>query len=238
MTLSRRHLLRSLGLGSLGAVGALATGCPRKPTTIADAGSGAPAPFAPTVAIPDDDGPPPLPSRDGTGGLGETGALVCEPTADNIEGPFWKPGSPFRAQLSDAKTRGIYMSIGGQVFGGDCRPLAGATLDVWHADGAGEYDNTGWRLRGRLTSDQDGRWHVDSVVPGNYLNGSRFRPRHVHFKLVAPGHRELTTQLYFPGDPYNDGDAWFVASLMLAQVGPSRDSPGFWGRFDFVLEPA
>jgi protocatechuate 3,4-dioxygenase beta subunit len=223
MTLSRRHLLRSLGLGSLGAVGALATGCPRKPAAISDAGSAAPAPFAPTVSIPDEDGPPPL---------------VCEPTADNIEGPFWKPGSPFRAQLSDAKTRGITMAIGGQVMGGDCRPLAGATLDVWHADGAGEYDHTGWRLRGRLTTDASGRWHVDSVVPGNYLNGARYRPRHVHVKLAAPGHRELTTQLYFPGDPYNDGDPWFVPSLMLAQAGPSRDMPGFWGRFDFVLEAA
>jgi protocatechuate 3,4-dioxygenase beta subunit len=217
MTLSRRHLLQSLGLGTLAAA------CSRKAAAIADGGSAATAPFAPTVAIPDDDGPPPL---------------VCEPTADNIEGPFWKPGSPFRAQLSDAKTRGHRMSIGGQVLGADCRPLPGAVLDVWHADGAGAYDHTGWRLRGQLTADQDGRWHVDSVVPGNYLNGSRYRPRHVHFKLAAAGHRELTTQLYFPGDPYNDGDHWFVASLMLAQVGPSRDTPGFRGRFDFVLEAA
>lgn len=223
MTISRRHLLRYLGFGT---AATLAAGCPRKPAAIADGGSAAPSGttgFAPTVAIPDDDGPPPL---------------VCEPTADNIEGPFWKPGSPFRAQLSDAKTKGMSMGIGGQVFGADCRPLEGAVLDVWHADGAGDYDNTGWRLRGRLTTDKDGRWHVDSVVPGNYLNGSRYRPRHVHVKLAAPGHRELTTQLYFPGDPYNDGDAWFVPSLMLAQVGPSRDTPGFWGRFDFVLEAA
>lgn len=224
MTLSRRHLLHSLGLGSLAT---LVAGCPRKPAAIVDGGGGSGTGFAPTVAIPDDDEPPPLPSRD-----------VCEPTADNIEGPFWKPGSPFRAQLSDAKTKGITMSIGGQIFGADCRPLAGATLDLWHADGAGEYDNTGWRLRGRLTTDKDGRWHVDSVVPGHYLNGSRYRPRHVHAKLTAPGHRELTTQLYFPGDPYNDGDPWFVPSLVMAQVGPNRDTPGFWGRFDFVLEAA
>ncbi|MBZ0232013.1 MAG: hypothetical protein K8M05_06640 [Deltaproteobacteria bacterium] len=220
MTLSRRHLLRSLSLGGLTTLAA----CTRKSAAIADAGSGGPASFAPTVAIPDDDPPPPLPD------------LVCEPTADNIEGPFWKRGAPFRAQLSDASTRGIAMAIGGQVFGGDCRPLAGATLDVWHADAAGDYDNTGWKLRGRLTSGADGRWHVDSVVPGRYLNGSRYRPRHVHVKLAARGHRALTTQLYFPGDPYNDGDPWFVPSLALAQVGPGRDTPGFWGRFDFVLE--
>jgi hypothetical protein len=217
MTLSRRHLLRNLGLGSLTAL----VGCTGRKAPVSDAGGT--TPFAPTVAIPDDDGPPPL---------------VCAPTADNIEGPFWKPGSPFRAQLADAKTKGTYMAIGGQVFGGDCQPLGGATLDVWQADGTGEYDNTGWRLRGRLTTDKNGQWHVDSVIPGNYLNGSRYRPRHVHFKLAAPGHRELTTQLYFPGDRYNDGDPWFVPSLLLAEVGPSRDTPGFWGRFDFVLEAA
>lgn len=210
MTLSRRHLLQSLGLTTLAA-------CTRRTSAISDGG----ASFAPTVAIPDDEDPPPL---------------VCEPTTDNIEGPFWKRGAPFRAQLSDASTRGIAMAIGGQVFGGDCRPLAGATLDVWHADAAGDYDNTGWKLRGRLTSGADGRWHVDSIVPGRYLNGSRYRPRHVHVKLAAPGHRALTTQLYFPGDPYNDGDPWFVPSLLLAQVGPNRDTPGFWARFDFVLE--
>ena len=219
MTLSRRHLLQSFGLATLAAA------CTRKAAgvAVADGGSAAPATFAPTIAIPDDDGPPPL---------------VCEPTADNLEGPFWKRGAPFRAQLADASTRGMLMAIGGQVFGHDCRPLAGATLDVWHADAAGDYDNTGWKLRGRLTSGDDGRWHVDSIVPGRYLNGARYRPRHVHVKLTAPGHRELTTQLYFPGDPYNDGDPWFVSSLVLAQVGPNRDTPGFWGRFDFVLEAA
>jgi protocatechuate 3,4-dioxygenase beta subunit len=124
------------------------------------------------------------------------------------------------------------------VLGADCRPLSGATLDVWQADARGDYDNTGWTLRGRLTSGAGGRWEVHSIVPGRYLNGPRYRPRHLHFKLTADGHRPLTTQLYFPGDPYNDGDAFFEPSLLLDADGPSRDTPGFWGRYDFVLEAA
>jgi hypothetical protein len=226
--LSRRYLLQSLGLGTLGAVGALATGCPRtRGASLADGGSGSasasPTPLAPTLAIDDGDAPPPL---------------VCSsPTADNIEGPFYKAGAPWRASISDG-ARGLMMGIGGAVLGSDCTPIAGATLDVWQADGTGEYDHTGWTLRGRLTSDRLGRWHVNSVVPGNYLNGSRYRPRHVHVKLAAAGYRPLTTQLYFPGDPYNQGDSWFEPSLVIAPDGPSRDTPGFWGTFDFVLESA
>jgi catechol 1,2-dioxygenase len=72
-------------------------------------------------------------------------------------------------------------------------------------------------------------------VPGRYLNGRRYRPTHVHVKLRAAGHRELTTQLYFEGDPYNAGDDFIVSSLIMKhtkQDGARRAS------FDFVLATA
>ncbi len=178
---------------------------------------------APTIAIPDDDGPPPPPPD------------VCAPTADNIEGPFFKRGAPHRADLRNAATPGMALAIRGRVLDTACQPLAGAVLDIWHADARGEYDNEGWNLRGRLTTDAHGNFHIASIIPGRYLNGSRYRPRHVHVKLVAAGHAPLTTQLYFPGDEYNHGDPWFDPSLLLQQDGPSRDTPGFWSKFDLVL---
>jgi protocatechuate 3,4-dioxygenase beta subunit len=54
-------------------------------------------------------------------------------------------------------------------------------------------------------------------------------------KLRAAGHRELTTQLYFEGDPYNDGDDFIVSSLIMKHTkknGARRAS------FDFVLATA
>ena len=218
--LSRRQLLRGLGLVSLAGLGC---GRTRTATTPAADASPAAAPLTPTLAIPDDDEPPPL---------------ACAPTADNIEGPFFKAGAPHRAQLADARTGGVAMYLAGRVLGADCRALAGATLDVWQADARGAYDLRGWNLRGRLTTDAHGAWSVSSILPGRYLNGSRYRPRHVHLKLTAPGHRALTTQLYFPGDEYNAGDPWFDPSLLIAADGPSRDTPGFWGRYDLILAAA
>lgn len=162
-------------------------------------------------------------------------AMVCAPTAENIEGPFFRRGAPSRADLRGPATPGMALAIQGRVLDTSCRPLAGAVIDVWHADARGEYDNEGWNLRGRITSDAHGNWRVDSIIPGRYLNGSRYRPRHVHVKLAAKGHAPLTTQLYFPGDEYNHGDPWFDPSLLLQQDGPSRDTPGFWSRFDLVL---
>jgi protocatechuate 3,4-dioxygenase beta subunit len=153
------------------------------------------------------------------------------PTADNIEGPFYKPGAPWQATLADAKEPGERLALAGFVTSTDCTPLSDVVLDIWHADARGGYDNDGFHLRGKLRTDADGRWAVSTIIPGRYLNGPRYRPAHIHVKLRAAGHRALTTQLYFDGDPYNDGDPFIVDSLIMKLADGSA-------RFDFVLEPA
>ena len=234
-SLSRRQVLGGLGL-------LLLAGCPR-PRRAAGAADARPL-LAPTPAVDDgDDDVPP--------------AAVCAATADNIEGPFWKAGAPHRADLATDRDAGVAAqerSDAGHWYGGSgfavagerlvltgvvrttgCAPLAGAELDLWHADARGAYDNDGFRFRGKLVTGADGRWLVSTIVPGRYLNGRRYRPAHVHAKLRAPGHRDLTTQLYFAGDPYNDGDPFIVPSLIMAhQVERGARRAGF----DFVLEPA
>ena len=52
-------------------------------------------------------------------------------------------------------------------------------------------------------------------------------------KLSVAGHRELTTQLYFDGDPYNQGDGFIEDSLIMPLT---RASDLVTARFDFVLE--
>lgn len=120
--------------------------------------------------------------------------------------------------------------------------LAGVELDVWHATHDGHYDNDGtmkmaaarYLLRGRLRTDAEGRYRVSTIIPGRYLNGRQYRPAHVHVKVGAPGFAALTTQLYFPGDPYNDVDPFIHRSLI---IGMEKASAGTRGHFDFVLRP-
>jgi protocatechuate 3,4-dioxygenase beta subunit len=168
----------------------------------------------PTVAIADDDDLPPR---------------RCGPaTADNIEGPFYKPGAPHRAVLATKRDAGAPLVIDGTVQTTDCKPIAGAVLDIWHADARGTYDLEGYRFRGALVTDSRGRWQLRTIVPGRYLNGRTYRPAHIHVKVRARGRAPLTTQLYFSEDPYNAKDPFIVESLIMEQRG-SR------ARFDFVL---
>jgi protocatechuate 3,4-dioxygenase beta subunit len=179
----------------------------------------APRKLAATPHVPDDDGPLPA-------------APACVATADNIEGPFYKQGAPSRATLVADGDRGERLTLIGTVRSTACAPLAKAVLDIWHADARGGYDNDGWGHRGTLVTDDQGRWAVRTIIPGRYLNGRRYRPAHIHIKLRAPGHDELTTQLYFDGDPYIDGDPYVVRSLVMAHTkhGSARRAS-----FDFVV---
>jgi protocatechuate 3,4-dioxygenase beta subunit len=59
----------------------------------------------------------------------------------------------------------------------DCRPLAGARVDFWQADGNGVYDNDGYRLRGYQVTDGRGRYRLETVVPGRYEPRTMIRLR-------------------------------------------------------------
>lgn len=162
-------------------------------------------------------------------------------THDQIEGPYYRPGAPERAVLVEPSALGVALVIEGRVLNADCtRGLEGVELDVWHADHAGHYDNDGTMklpqgamvLRGKVRTDKDGRYRVSTIVPGRYLNGRQYRPSHVHVKLRGRGVKELTTQLYFPGDPYNDVDPFIHKSLVM----PTEKTAKEWrSAFDFVL---
>jgi catechol 1,2-dioxygenase len=156
-------------------------------------------------------------------------------TAANIEGPFYKRGAPHRAVLATDKDAGERLVITGTVRSASCDPIAGAEMEIWQADASGAYDNDGFHLRGALATDTHGRWELHTITPGRYLNGDRYRPAHIHIKLRAPDHRPLTTQLYFAGDPYNDGDPFIVSSLVMKH---DKNDNVRRATFDFVLARA
>ena len=105
--------------------------------------------------------------------------------------------------------------------------MARALLDFWQADDRGVYDNTGYRLRGHQFTDEQGRYRLETIVPALYTG----RTRHIHVKVQAPNQPVLTTQLYFPGEPRNNGDSLFNPALLLAV----QDAPdGKAATFTFV----
>ena len=121
----------------------------------------------------------------------------CAPaTPEDVEGPFYKGGAPARASLVESESKAEKLVLAGTVRSADCKPLAKVSLDFWHADANGAYDNRGYRYRGVVTTGADGRYRLETNLPPPYSG----RPRHVHVKLQPQGGRVLTTQLYFPGE--------------------------------------
>ena len=149
-------------------------------------------------------------------------------TVAQTEGPYFKPSSPERIELFEAGMAGQPIELIGLVLTRDCKPVSGALLDFWHADARGEYDNSGFRLRGHQFTDADGRYRLRSVVPGLYPG----RTRHIHVKVQPRGGRVLTTQLYFPGESQNRSDRLFRKSLLMRTA---RNAGSLAGRFDFVV---
>lgn len=152
-------------------------------------------------------------------------------TPTQTEGPYYTPLSPKRTSLLEPDMPGIKLRLGGYVLDRRCQPVAAAMVDLWQADAQGRYDNAGYRLRGHLFTDEQGRWQVETIVPGVYTG----RTRHIHVKVQAPHQSVLTTQLYFPDEPGNARDRMFTKALQVTRAG---DEAGQIARFDFVLDMA
>ncbi len=186
----------------------------------------------------------------------------------SILGPFYRAGAadlPFDANIA-SNTAGEPVILSGRVAASDGAPIADAALDVWQADGEGFYDlqlvhPDQMNLRGRFHTDSNGEYRFRTIKPAYYpiptdgpvgkllgmVGRHPYRPAHVHFKLSAPGYKDLTTELYVNGDPYLDSDAVFgVRSSLIvdfvkhesaeraARLGVS--APFYTAQYDFVLE--
>ena len=152
-----------------------------------------------------------------------------EATPAQTEGPYYTPNTPERASLIEPGVTGVRLVIAGQVLTTDCKPVGQALLDFWQADDRGIYDNAGYRLRGHQFADDQGRYQLETIVPGLYPG----RTRHIHVKVQAPNQPALTTQLYFPNEPRNGSDQIFSSDLL---VDLRDDGDGKQATFDFVLD--
>ena len=147
------------------------------------------------------------------------------------EGPYFKANSPERQSLWEDGMAGTKLTLTGYVLSPDCQPIAHALLDFWQADAEGNYDNSGYTLRGHQYTDENGRFELITVVPGEYPG----RTEHIHFKAQAPGGPVLTSQLFFPGMQDNQQDRIFDPSLVIAITQDNGSS--LQASFNFTIEP-
>ena len=149
-------------------------------------------------------------------------------TPRTIEGPLYVADAPLsdgNARLDDGGETGEVLFMGGQVRDDNGYPLAGAMVDVWHANTLGGYSffdpsQKPYNLRRRIRTDAEGRYSFRSIMPSGYgcppdgptqalltqLGRHGRRPAHIHFFVTAPGCRKLTTQINIDGDAYLHDD--------------------------------
>lgn len=162
---------------------------------------------------------------DPTPAAGEKLELTPEETA----GPFFKPNSPIKNNFRDSGVTGTSVKLTGFVLDRKGKPIPNALLDFWHADANGEYDFNGFRCRGHQFSGPDGKYTLETVMPGLYPG----RTRHYHVRLQAAHGPILSTQLYFPGEARNSTDSLFKPALLLKI---RENGAGRIAIFNFVLE--
>ena len=139
-------------------------------------------------------------------------SILCNESTEDAygQGPFYTANAPSIQNeiLANSNEVGTRLILSGQVYNLECSEIIPDTeIDIWHANDAGDYDNTGFNLRGKTTTNSQGFYVFETIKPGLYLNGATYRPSHFHFKITPPNFPTLITQLYFAGDPYIASDA-------------------------------
>ena len=133
-------------------------------------------------------------------------------TPEIDEGPGYKPNSPERTRLFEAGIPGDQLTLTGLVLDLNGKPITHAWLDFWQANSQGEYDDSGYILRGHQYTDKSGKYILETVIPGAYA----IRTSHIHVKVRAKESGPiLTTQLFTPGLASNKKDFLYRDDLLM-----------------------
>ena len=181
-------------------------------------------------------------------------------TPPNLEGPFHMKNAPIRKDGVLWETQpgpdARYLKLTGTVRDVESgAPLEGVELDFWHANEDGGYDNTGFNLRGRILSDENGHYMLNTIVPKDYsehdndpigeffqaLDRHNRRAAHIHLKANKPGFVPLTTQLYMPDGAYLNDDyveGAVIPELIINFDQISQDGRNISAQYDFAISPA
>ncbi|MCY0930093.1 intradiol ring-cleavage dioxygenase [Streptomyces sp. H27-H1] len=121
---------------------------------------------------------------------------ACVLTAESGAGPYYLDLDRVRSDITEGRD-GVPFRLDLTVLRASegCHPVAGAAVDVWHADVSGTYSSgTDAFLRGTQLTDAAGRVTFRTIVPGWY----RGLAPHIHFKVRPDRRTETTSQFFFP----------------------------------------
>ena len=137
---------------------------------------------------------------------------VCNLTCESTLGPCYAT-TVERKDISEGHD-GLPVRLAFLVVDETCKPIPGATVDIWHAAPEGLYSGedasdfctsgdavarAGRWFRGVQTTDANGRADFDTCFPGWYSS----RTVHIHFTVRINGSEFVTSQLFFD-DTLND----------------------------------
>jgi protocatechuate 3,4-dioxygenase beta subunit len=131
------------------------------------------------------------------GGPGDAASAPdCVLAPEQTEGPYYVDNHLIRADIRDGR-KGVPLSLRLQVLNAStCKPIRGATVEVWHCDALGRYSGfnaPGRFCRGGLRTDASGWARFRTIYPGWYSG----RTTHIHVKVHVAGREVHTGQLYF-----------------------------------------
>ncbi|MBC7939747.1 MAG: hypothetical protein H7Z19_08290 [Chitinophagaceae bacterium] len=123
-----------------------------------------------------------------------------------------------------------------RVVSRDGLPVAGACVELWHADHAGRYPHPscsdfgavlpGFTGYGVARTGAYGHCAFDTLLPGAYRAEGGLRARHLHVQISGHVDR-LVTQVFLPDDAQRHEDRWFNAAarpdFLLADIVPGGD---------------
>ncbi|SEB94670.1 catechol 1,2-dioxygenase [Rhizobiales bacterium GAS188] len=196
---------------------------------------------------------------------GQNGATE---TASALLGPFWRKNSPRTengGSILRSQTPGPALFASCRIRDPQGRPLAGVEVDVWQSSPVGLYENqdpqqADMNLRGKFTTDAEGRFWFRSVKPAGYpvptggpvgdmLRAQRrheFRPAHLHFLAFKQGFKTLITQVFVDDDERLETDVVFGVTQHLigdyrrhdeAAAAADVTPPWYSLDYEFVMEP-
>ena len=171
------------------------------------------------------------------------------PTPSSTEGPFYPEN--YTREPATQLVRGALMgnaiplALTGRILDRFGKPVEGARVEIWLADGVGRYTHSrdsepkdrdsnfagfGWMRTG-----SDGAYAFSAIRPVPYTG----RTPHIHFAVIAPRAKKLVTQMFVEGVAQNERDTLYThiprAQRAAVTAKLEGDASGQRASFDLVL---
>jgi protocatechuate 3,4-dioxygenase beta subunit len=140
------------------------------------------------------------PSSTSTGGSTTSTNATCAVTPTETIGPYPSRTDMFRSDVRENRLgTALTLTIKVVNVSNACAAVAGADVEIWHVDAAGDYSQYGSQaaatfLRGIQTTNASGEVTFTTIYPGWYQG----RATHIHLEVTMGGRTIKVTQMAFP----------------------------------------